>query len=48
MNPVRARRIAASGNQPGDPGKAARAILAVIDSPDPPAHLILGSDALRL
>lgn len=48
MNPVRANRIAASGNQLGDPAKAGQALLAVIDSPNPPAHLILGSDALRL
>ena len=48
MNPVRANRIAASGNQLGDPAKAGRALLTVIDSPNPPAHLILGSDALRL
>lgn len=48
MNPVRARRQAADGNQLGDPEKAAAAILSVIDSADPPAHLILGSDALRL
>jgi NAD(P)-dependent dehydrogenase (short-subunit alcohol dehydrogenase family) len=48
MNPTRARRQAASGNQLGDPVKAARAVLTVIDSPEPPAHLLLGSDALRL
>ncbi len=48
MDPVRARRRAADGNQLGDPEKAAAAILSVIEEPDPPAHLILGSDALRL
>jgi len=48
MNPVRANRIAASGNQLGNPVKAGEAILQVIDSPNPPAHLVLGSDALRL
>lgn len=48
MDPVRANRIAASGNQLGDPVKAGCALLTVIDSPNPPAHLILGSDALRL
>ena len=48
MNPVRANREAASGNQLGDPAKAAQAVLTVIDSPAPPAHLVLGSDALRL
>ncbi len=48
MNPVRANRLAASGNQLGNPQKAGEAILTVIDAPNPPAHLALGSDALRL
>ena len=48
MDPVRARRHAAHGNQLGDPRKAAEAVLAIIDQPAPPAHLLLGSDALRL
>jgi NAD(P)-dependent dehydrogenase (short-subunit alcohol dehydrogenase family) len=34
------------GPQRGDPGKAARAILAAAAEPDPPALLLLGSDAL--
>jgi NAD(P)-dependent dehydrogenase (short-subunit alcohol dehydrogenase family) len=34
------------GSQPGDPRKAARAILKVLDSPDPPLRLALGSDAV--
>jgi NAD(P)-dependent dehydrogenase (short-subunit alcohol dehydrogenase family) len=46
--PLRANRRAASGNQLGDPARAAAAILAVVDAPEPPAHLVLGSDALRL
>ncbi|MBU9367385.1 oxidoreductase [Burkholderia multivorans] len=48
FDPVRAARVARSGNQPGDPHKAARAILAVIAAEQPPAHLLLGSDALGL
>lgn len=48
MDPVRAHRRAADGNQLGDPEKAAAAILSVIDAAEPPAHLVLGSDALRL
>lgn len=48
FTPVRAARQAASGNQLGNPAKAAEALLAVIDSPEPPTHLVLGSDALRL
>jgi len=46
--PVRAARLQADGNQLGDPEKAADAILRILDAPDPPAHLVLGSDALRL
>jgi NAD(P)-dependent dehydrogenase (short-subunit alcohol dehydrogenase family) len=45
---VRAARQARSGKQPGDPVKAAQAILAVIAADHPPAHLLLGSDALDL
>ena len=36
----------AHGNQPGDPGKAAQAILATVQAPDPPFLLLLGEDAL--
>jgi NAD(P)-dependent dehydrogenase (short-subunit alcohol dehydrogenase family) len=36
----------ASGKQPGDPARAAQAIIAAVQSPNPPAHLILGSDGL--
>lgn len=48
MVPVRANRQAADGNQLGDPKKAGEAVLTIIDDPNPPAHLLLGSDALRL
>lgn len=48
FDPIRQRRQEVSGKQLGDPRKAARAMLAVIDTPAPPAHLLLGSDALRL
>jgi NAD(P)-dependent dehydrogenase (short-subunit alcohol dehydrogenase family) len=48
FDPIRAARQAASGNQLGDPVKAGEAILTVLDAPNPPAHLLLGSDALRL
>jgi NAD(P)-dependent dehydrogenase (short-subunit alcohol dehydrogenase family) len=48
MEPIRAQRLAASGNQLGNPELAGHAILTVIDAAEPPAHLILGSDALRL
>src|ERR1700743_2522128 len=48
FGPIREARLKASGNQLGDPVKAAEAILAIIGLPEPPRHLILGSDALRL
>src|ERR1700742_4789332 len=48
FGPIREARLKASGNQLGDPAKAAEAVLAIIDEPEPPRHLVLGSDALRL
>ncbi|WP_213949881.1 oxidoreductase [Luteibacter sp. dw_328] len=48
FDPIRRARQEMSGKQLGDPAKAARAILALVELPDPPAHLILGSDALSL
>lgn len=48
FDPLRQAREAISGKQLGDPVKAARAMLAVIEADAPPAHLLLGSDALRL
>lgn len=48
FDPVRQARVDKSGRQLGDPQKAARAMLSIIASPTPPAHLLLGSDALAL
>jgi NAD(P)-dependent dehydrogenase (short-subunit alcohol dehydrogenase family) len=48
MDPIRTHRQSASGRQLGDPEKAAEAVLRMVDEPNPPAHLLLGSDALRL
>ncbi len=48
FEPIRAARQARSGNQPGDPVKAARAILRIVEAENPPAHLPLGPDALKL
>ncbi|KVQ62723.1 oxidoreductase [Burkholderia territorii] len=48
FDPIRRAREEKSGRQPGDPAKAARAMLAIIEADHPPAHLLLGSDALRL
>jgi NAD(P)-dependent dehydrogenase (short-subunit alcohol dehydrogenase family) len=36
----------AHGTQPGDPARAGRAVLTAVESADPPAVLLLGSDAL--
>jgi len=36
-----------SGKQPGDPVRAAAAIIAAVESPDPPLHLLLGKAALK-
>ncbi|TWB24607.1 NADP-dependent 3-hydroxy acid dehydrogenase YdfG [Nitrospirillum amazonense] len=40
-----ARLQALNGRQPGDPALAARAIVAAVRSPNPPLHLVLGTDA---
>ena len=48
IEPIRKRRMELSGRQVGDPAKAAQAMLKVAISDNPPAHLLLGSDAIRL
>lgn len=47
MDPARERRQKLSGNQSGDPARAGDAILKLIAAEDPPAHLLLGADALK-
>lgn len=47
FDPIRAARVKASGNQLGNPAKAAEAVLAILAEASPPAHLVLGSDALK-
>ncbi len=47
FGPVRETREKRSGHQPGDPKKAALAILQLINAPEPPASLLLGSDAVK-
>ncbi|TCC35159.1 oxidoreductase [Kribbella sindirgiensis] len=42
------RRIETDGKQPGDPAKAAQAILEIVDLDNPPLRLLLGTDALKL
>ncbi|MBV8186631.1 MAG: oxidoreductase [Alphaproteobacteria bacterium] len=48
MAPLRERRLRMSGHQIGDPDKLGAAVLELVAMADPPAHLLLGSDALRL
>ncbi|GLC26785.1 oxidoreductase [Roseisolibacter agri] len=36
-----------SGKQPGDPVRAAAAIIAAVEAPEPPLHLLLGKGAMR-
>jgi NAD(P)-dependent dehydrogenase (short-subunit alcohol dehydrogenase family) len=48
MDPIRAARQAKSGTQPGDPAKAAQALLTLVESDAPPTRLFLGDDALAV
>lgn len=48
FGPIRETRMQRSGHQPGDPRRAARAMLELINHPAPPASLLLGSDAVTL
>ncbi|MEA1648195.1 oxidoreductase [Nitrospirillum sp. BR 11164] len=48
FDPVRQAREEKSGRQAGDPAKAAQALLALVAAEAPPAHLLLGTDALAL
>jgi len=45
---VRALLASYSGHEPGDPAKAAAAILDLVDAPSAPVRLALGSDALKM
>lgn len=47
MIPVREGRMAKSGKQQGDPAKAAQALLTLVDAPEAPTRLYLGTDALQ-
>jgi NAD(P)-dependent dehydrogenase (short-subunit alcohol dehydrogenase family) len=44
---ARAYRDDQTGKQPGDPVRAVHAMMQVVDSPNPPLHLLLGSNALE-
>jgi short-subunit dehydrogenase len=48
FDPIRHARQDKSGNQAGDPAKAARALLRIVADANPPVHLLLGRDALKL
>jgi hypothetical protein len=48
FTPIREARQKASGNQLGNPAKAGDAVVHITSVDQPPAHLVLGSDALRL
>ena len=47
FNPLRESRKARSGQQPGDPAKAGKAIADFLTVPEPPQHLLLGPDAFE-
>ncbi|MBO9508512.1 oxidoreductase [Thalassospira sp. A3_1] len=48
FDPIRDARQKKSGNQAGDPAKAAKAVMDILNVPNPPVHLLLGRDALSL
>lgn len=48
FTPIREARQRASGNQLGNPSRAGDAVVHIASVEQPPAHLVLGSDALRL
>ena len=48
FDPIRKAREGKSGNQAGDPAKAAQVLLKVVAAENPPVHLLLGNDAVKL
>lgn len=46
FDPIRKARKERNGHQPGDPAKAGRAVVEILNAPEPPLHLLLGSDAV--
>ena len=48
VDPIEAYLYGGDGKQPGDPAKAAEAMIAAVESDDPPLHLMLGQDAIGL
>ena len=47
FNPIREARKARSGQQPGDPARAGKAIAEFLTAAEPPLHLLLGPDAFE-
>ena len=47
IDPISTARAGYNGRQPGDPARAAAALLRLTELPEPPSHLLLGSDAYR-
>ncbi len=48
IEPIEKYLYGNDGKQPGDPRRAARAMIDVVESTDPPLRLMLGADALEL
>lgn len=48
VEPIRQYLYGNDGKQPGDPRKAARAMIRAVESPEPPLRLMLGADAIGL
>jgi len=48
IDPIEAYLYGGDGKQPGDPAKAAEAMIKVVESDDPPLRLVLGADAIGL
>ncbi len=48
FDPIREARETKSGRQAGDPDKAAQVLLQIVAADNPPVHLLLGNDALKL
>lgn len=48
FDPIREARETKSGRQAGDPDKALQVLLQIVAADNPPVHLLLGNDALKL
>ncbi|MFF4836670.1 SDR family NAD(P)-dependent oxidoreductase [Streptomyces sp. NPDC001315] len=48
VEPAIARQRASDGNQTGDPARVARILLDITEAEEPPLHLLLGKDAVKV